>query len=268
MTPTGGDAAFAERFLAVAPRSRNLVPHTWELTPVVPRRFARSKTQAPRPKIRAAMSVKIIRVVVGDGNSLVREGVRSVLPAYYSIVGVAGTGSELITVASALKPDVCIIDACLQDDGIRAARLLRASLSNTKILILFGELNCDEVSDLLDHPGVAFVHRSEEVANVLTALNAILADQSYASPRIAADSRHFLSATGRHLSTPQLTDRQRQILQLVAAGRCNKEIAHTLELSVKTVEFHRGRIMDRVGVRTVAELTRFAITSGLTPPHM
>lgn len=203
-------------------------------------------------------SMNQIRVLIADANSLAREGVRALLPDGFVIVDAVATGIELVAAASKTDPDVCIVDAALGDfSGVEAVRVMRLEHPERRVVLVCPANETEFAAGLAGCAGVALVHRSYANRELRDAVEAVLAGLPFAGSGFEASSQVR--------GVRDLTARQLEILRMVAQGRCNKEIARDLEVSVKTVEFHRGRIMDRMGVRTIAGLTRAAISIGLLP---
>ncbi len=208
-----------------------------------------------------------VRVLLGDDHSLILEGVRRLLERHYDVVGAVMDGQALLHAALRLKPDVVVVDISMPIlNGIDATREIKRVLPATKVIVLSMHSNAIYLRKALEAGASAYVLKSGATEELLTAIEATRKGHSYVSPgfgqQVIGSTR---TPPGRwKRGAIELTGRQRQILQLVAEGKHNKEIADILCLSVKTVEFHRSRLMEKLGARTVADLTRFAIQEGLT----
>jgi DNA-binding NarL/FixJ family response regulator len=208
-----------------------------------------------------------LRILLGDDHSLILEGVRRLLESHYAVVGSAVNGQALLQAALQLAPDLVVLDISMPIlNGIDAAREIRRALPATKFIFLSMHSNAIYLHKALEAGASAYVLKSGATEELLTAVEAVRRGRSYVSPgfgRQVIDSARSLPERSKR-AVIELTGRQRQILQLVAEGKQNKEIADILCVSVKTVEFHRGRLMAKLGAHTVAELTRFAIQEGLS----
>lgn len=210
--------------------------------------------------------MKQARILLGDDHSLVVEGIRGVLASHYDVVGSADNGKAVIDAALRLAPDLVVLDVGMPIlNGIDAAREIKKALPSTKLVFLSMHSNAIYLRKALEAGASAYVLKSGASEELLTALDVVRKGGSYVSAgfgREVLDSVRDWPGKSTRLVT-ELTARQRQILQLIAEGKQNKEIADILHVSVKTVEFHRGRLMAKLGAHTVAELTRLAIEEGL-----
>jgi len=206
------------------------------------------------------------RILLGDDHSLILEGIKGLVETRYEVAGVADNGRALSDAALRLKPDVVVLDISMPIlNGIDATREVTHALPSTKVVVLTMHSNAIYLRKALEAGASGYVLKSGAAEELLTAIAQVLKGGTYVSPSFDRRTLEFVElwrqSPGRGLI--ELTSRQRQILQLVAEGRANKEIAHILSVSVKTVEFHRSRLMTKLGVRSVAELTTFAIREGL-----
>jgi DNA-binding NarL/FixJ family response regulator len=209
-----------------------------------------------------------MRVVLADDHAMMRDGLRAVLEkAGVEVVGEASNGREAVAVATRLRPDVVVLDIAMPElNGVDATRRLTAELPGIKILAL--SMNSDRryVVAMLEAGASGYLLKNAASSELLDALNAVSRGQTYLSPAIAGSVVDLAihkgparTAAGRPLST-----REREVLQLLAEGNSSKEIAAALTIAVPTVETHRRQIMEKLGLRTVAELTKYAIREGLT----
>ena len=203
-------------------------------------------------------------ILLGDDHSLMLAGIRSLLEGDYNVVGCAEDGQNLVREAVRLRPDLVVLDISMPIlNGIDAAREIRKQLPRAKLVFISMHENAIYVRKAFEAGGSAYVLKSGAAEELKKAIEASRKGRTYLSPGLCQGA---MDDARLPLKTPHaldLTSRQRQILQLVAEGKQNKEIASILFVSVRTIEFHRSRLMSKLGARTAAELTRFAIQEGL-----
>ncbi len=210
-----------------------------------------------------------VRVLLGDDHPLILNGIRTLLAARYQIVGTAQDGRAIVAAAERLRPDIVVLDVSMPLlNGIDAARQIRHAHPEMIVVFLSMHASPMYLRRALDTGAVGYVLKTGASEELLFALDHGRRGRVYISPEFGLDVIESVrTAAGRPTkSNTALTDRQRQILQLVAEGRQNKEMAEVLGVSVKTVEFHRGRLMAKLNARSVAELTRYAVQEGLIDP--
>jgi len=211
-----------------------------------------------------------ITVVLADDHRIMREGLRALLEKELDmeVVGAADTGRSAVELAGTLQPDVVVMDMTMPDlNGIEATRQVVAVNPAIKVLALSMHSDKRFVAGALGAGASGYLLKDCALAELVRAIRIVVGGQTYLSPSIASMvvqsyTRRLQDTDSSLLST--LTPREREVLQLIAEGRSVKEIAHTLHLSVKTVETHRQQTMNKLGIRTVAELTKFAVREGLT----
>jgi DNA-binding NarL/FixJ family response regulator len=205
------------------------------------------------------------RVLLADDHAIVRQGIRALLErAGYQVVAEAGNGHEAVDLAIALAPDVAVLDLAMPLlNGLEAARAIRQAAPRTRTLLLTMHTEDEYVLAALEAGVRGCVIKAHAVEDLIRALEEIQRGQVYLSPGV---SRALVKAYLARKEVPPdpLTARERQVLQLVAEGKTTKEIAQLLEISVKGVESHRARIMDKLGIHHTAGLVRYAIRRGLT----
>jgi DNA-binding NarL/FixJ family response regulator len=208
-----------------------------------------------------------VRVLIADDHSVVVEGIRRVLEGGgHEIVGSAENGRQAIEMTRAFDPDVIILDVTMPIlNGIEAARQIRAD--NPAARILFMSMHTDPlyVREAFRVGAAGYVIKRTAASELCAAIQRVMSGGHYISPAASTSSLRELLETN---ATPRafggdLTKRQREVLQLVAEGKTAKEIASVLNISIKTVEFHKTSIMDALGIRTIAELTRYAVDHGI-----
>ena len=224
------------------------------------------------------MSGPVIRVLVADDHAIVRTGIRHVLEGEpgVEVVGEAATGAEALALAERLRPDVAVLDLSMPGgSGLRVAAELRRLAPETHILILSMHDNTEYVLEslragahgyLLKDAAATELHR---LTRLFEDIRAVRRGESFFSPAVAGRLGAVLRGEPGEPRSPalvQLSARERQVLVGVAQGRTNREIALELGISHRTVETHRESLMRKLGVRTVAGLTRLALEAGLIGP--
>ena len=210
------------------------------------------------------------RIILGDDHSLVLEGIRRLLDSKYDVVASAENGNLLVSEVLRLKPEVVVLDITMPIlNGIDAAREIRKALPETKLVFVSMHSGTVYVRKAMETGGSAYVLKSGASAELFQAIGTAIKGGIYLSPGLGQDIIDDIKAHSRSSSRTvlDLTSRQRQILQLIAEGKQNKEVAAILNVSVRTVEFHRSRLMNKLGARTAAELSRFALNEGLIGPE-
>lgn len=208
------------------------------------------------------------RILLADDHSLILNGLRHLLSAHYDIVGSAENGQVLVEAAKKLGPDLVIFDINMPVlNGIDAVDQIRKARPATKFVCLSMHRGAIYLRKAFEAGASAYVLKSEASEELLAAIEIVLKGGSWISPEFGRELIDEMRLGPKSSRTAQeLTRRQRHILQLIAEARSNKEIADILCVSVKTVEFHRHRLMAKLGMHSVAELTRFAVQEGLTGP--
>jgi DNA-binding NarL/FixJ family response regulator len=216
------------------------------------------------------MSDPTIRVLVADDHTVVREGIRHVLEREpgFSVVAEAATGAEALAAAAASRPDVVVLDISMPgESGLQVAARLRRELPETRVLILSMHDNPEYVLEAVRSGAHGYLLKDSAGTELRAAVRAVHGGDSFFSPpiaaRLSAAVRGELETEQRRSALDSLTGREREVLAGVARGRTNKEIAAELGISHRTVETHRESLMRKLRIRTVAELTRFALETGL-----
>jgi DNA-binding NarL/FixJ family response regulator len=207
----------------------------------------------------------MIKILLADDHALVRHGFRMILAAQpdMEIAGEAGNGREAVELAQKLKPDVVVMDVAMPElNGIEATRRIIELAPRARVLALSMHKDAVYVREILRAGARGYLLKDSADADLLAAVRAVAKGEGYLSPGV---SDAVLSDYRRHVTDPLdlLTSREREVLQLIAEGKTNKEIATSLNLSVYTVEAHRGRLMEKLNLHSTGELVRFAVRSGL-----
>jgi DNA-binding NarL/FixJ family response regulator len=210
-------------------------------------------------------SPKRIRILLADDHAVVRQGFRRILEAQedMEIVGEASNGREAVQLASELKPDLVVMDVAMPElNGIEATRRLTEASERTRVLALSMHKDAVYVREILRAGARGYLLKDAFESDMVTAVRAVARGEGYLSPAV---SDSVLADYRQHVTDPidLLTTREREVLQLIAEGKTNKEIAGLLNLSVYTVDAHRGRIMEKLNLHSTGELVRFAVRKGL-----
>jgi len=212
-----------------------------------------------------------VKVLLADDHTLVRKGIRAVLASQpgIEIVAETGDGREALSLIEQHRPDLAVLDITMPGlNGLEVAVRVAQVSTRTKVLILSMHAGEAYVAQALRAGVAGYLLKDAADDELPMAIKAVARNEVYLSPRISKQLVDRFVQSGATEPDPLagLTTRQREILQLVAEGKSSKEIAAMLELSIKTVESHRGQIMERLGVHDVTGLVRFAIRVGLVSP--
>jgi len=216
--------------------------------------------------------MKPIRVLLADDHTLVRAGIRGLLEGFAGIqvVGEADNGEEAVRLATELRPDVVLLDIGMPGlNGLEAAGRLAALDNTMRVLILSMHTSEEYVLRALRAGCAGYLLKRSAVSELEVAVRAVARGETYLSPAVSKQVvDDYVGRTGGSTNPlDALTPRQREILQLVAEGHTSKEIGERLGLSFKTVEAHRGQIMERLGLDDLPGLVRFAVRVGLVSPE-
>jgi len=212
-----------------------------------------------------------IRILLADDHTLVRAGIRSLLESIddVEVVAEAGEGREALELIEKHRPDVALLDIGMPGlNGLEVAKRTPQASPRTRIIILSMHADPAYVKKALRAGAVGYLLKGASVAELPLALEAVMRGESYLTPKISSSVVERILEQDAEESDPldELTTRQREILQLIAEGQSTKEIAGILGISVKTVESHRLRMMDRLDIHDIPGLVRFAIRAGLVLP--
>jgi DNA-binding NarL/FixJ family response regulator len=206
------------------------------------------------------------RLIIADDHTLVLEGLKRILESEFELAGTAENGRELLRISEELKPDVVLMDISMPLlNGIDATRQLLKSSPQTKVIFVTMHADSDYVAEAFRSGASGYLLKRSAASELVNAIQEVMRGRYYVTPLVTREALTPLfggAPEPRKLSST-LTSRQREVLQLVAEGRSVKEIAAILKVSAKTVEFHKAALMERLGIHTTAELTRYAIGHGL-----
>ncbi|HQR46280.1 MAG TPA: response regulator transcription factor [Thermoanaerobaculia bacterium] len=206
------------------------------------------------------------RVLLADDHRLVAEGLKSLLAPEFDLVGVVEDGRALLEAARTLRPDVVVADITMPGlSGIEALAELRRSGDRVPVVFLTMHRDVAYARRALDAGAAGFVLKHSAPAELVSAIRAALAGKTWLTPQIAGQVLDALKEGPARATDPvaSLTSRQREVLQLLAEGRSAKEIASSLGISARTVEYHKYQMMETLGVHSSAELIHFAIKHGV-----
>jgi DNA-binding NarL/FixJ family response regulator len=210
-----------------------------------------------------------VRVIIADDHAMVREGIKSVLErAGFEVVGEAASGTEVLPLAERVQPDVAVLDISMPGEtGLQAAAKLRQALPHIRVLILSMYDNTEYVLESVRAGAHGYLLKDGAAAELANAIRAVRDGEAYFSPavaaRLSAAVRGDIEREQRRTNLDLLTGREREVLAGIAKGLTNKEIASELGISHRTVETHRESLMKKLGIRTVAGLTKFSLEAGL-----
>jgi DNA-binding NarL/FixJ family response regulator len=212
-----------------------------------------------------------IRVVLADDHALVRQGFRRILEdeSGIAVVGEAGSGGGALDLVRSERPDVVVLDMAMPDmSGLHAARMILRERPQTRVLILSMYSDEQYVRSALDAGVHGYILKSALETDLTRAVRAVAAGQQYLSPELSPIViRALQGKTDSDDPWEQLTEREKQVLQLIAHGKSNKEIAVLLNVSVNTVAVHRANLMSTLKVHKAAELVLYAVKKGLVVPE-
>ncbi|MDT8069087.1 MAG: response regulator transcription factor [Terriglobia bacterium] len=198
---------------------------------------------------------------MADDHTLIAEGCKSFLEPEFEVVAVVNDGRAMLKAATELKPDVVILDIAMPNlNGLDAGEQLRGALRNVKIIYLTMHIEPEVAAEAFRRGASAYVLKSSAAEELTLAVRSVLRGESYLTPLITKDTVTFLLRSGSSgMPEKRITSRQSEVLQLLAEGKSMKEIADILQLKPGTVAFHKYKIMETLGLRTNAELLRYAI---------
>jgi len=211
-----------------------------------------------------------LRVLLADDHDVVRKGLRAVLEARegWSVCGEANNGREAVKLAAELKPDVAVLDLEMPElNGLEATRQIRKDQPEVEVLIFTMHDTEYLIREVLSAGARAYVLKSDGGRKLVEAIEAVSRHKPFFTAKASeALLNNFLKSRNPAAQNSVLTDREREIVQLVAEGKTNKEVAAALRISVKTVETHRAAAMRKLGFSSIVPLVRYAVRNKLIEP--
>ncbi len=212
-----------------------------------------------------------IKVLLADDHTVVRQGLRALLQAEPDIetIGEAETGRQAVELTRTLKPDVVVMDIAMPMlNGLEATRQILKSVPRTRVLILSSYSDDEYVYQLSEAGAAGYLLKQAAIVDLVTAIRKIMTGQVFFSAVISKQlMRRYRETVIRGVFVKKrsdgLTSRETEVLQLIAEGKANKQIAGELNISIKTVEKHRQHVMDKLDIHDIAGLTRYAIAKGI-----
>jgi DNA-binding NarL/FixJ family response regulator len=203
------------------------------------------------------------QILIADDHVLFAEALRALLEKSYRVVGIVGDGRALVNAAARLNPDVIVVDIGMPLlNGLDAAQQIREQLPKVKIVFLTMQDNPNLAAAALEPGSAGFVLKHSAGSELLKAIEEVLHGRCYLTPKLRSDDWVTMKQRARQFSK-ELSARQRNIVQMYAEGRPAKEIAYVLNISQKTIEFHKRHIMDAFNLQSNADLVLFALKRGL-----
>jgi two-component system, NarL family, response regulator NreC len=211
------------------------------------------------------VSSGVIKILLADDHTIVRQGLKLILSAHadMQVLGEAANGREAVELAAKLHPDIVLMDVAMPElNGIEATRQMVAANARIRILVLSMHKESVYVREILRAGARGYILKDAIDTELLTAIRSVARGDGYISPAV---SGALLNDFRGNAASPidLLSPREREVLQLIAEGKTNKEIATRLNLSVYTVDSHRGKVMEKLNLHSTGELVRFAMKQGL-----
>jgi DNA-binding NarL/FixJ family response regulator len=209
----------------------------------------------------------MIRILLADDHNVVRKGLRGTLEEHddWNVCGEASNGREAVRLALELKPDIVVLDLTMPElNGIEATRQIKKSLPQAEILIFTMHETEEMILKAFEAGARGFVLKSDDELELVEAIKVISQHKPFFTT--AASEALLDNLLRPSMRDSVLTDREREIVQLLAEGKSNKEVAAALNISVKTAETHRATVMRKLEIDSIADLVRYAIRNGLIDP--
>jgi len=218
--------------------------------------------------------VKTLRILIADDHDLMRRGVKALLQSHagWEVCGEAHTGREAVAKAEELKPDIVILDISMPDlNGVDAAKRIRKGSPDTEVLILSVHYSDQLIRDILEAGVRGYIVKSDSDRDLIIAVETLANHKPFFTPRATEVMLTNFNEGKTRTEPPEtmrdrLTSREREIVQLLAEGKSSKEVASSLNISVKTAETHRANIMRKLQLHTVSELVRYAVRNQIIEP--
>lgn len=217
----------------------------------------------------------MLRILIADDHEVARRGIRSLLESHpgWEVCAEAKDGRDAVELATSMKPDLVLLDIGMPNlNGLEAARQILTTSPNVAILILTMHDSDNVIREVLRAGARGFLLKSDAGRDLVAAVEALESQKTFFTPRVSQMvldgflNREKKRSEIEDVTNPSgdlLTAREREVIQLLAEGRTSKEVAVTLNLSVKTAETHRTNLMRKLGLHSVADLTRYAVRNGI-----
>jgi DNA-binding NarL/FixJ family response regulator len=206
------------------------------------------------------------KIILADDHEIILDGLRRLLETEFDIVAMAADGRELVTEIARLKPEVAVADISMPLlNGLEALQQAKRVRSRTRFVFLTGSPDVVLATQAFRLGASGYVLKHAAAEELVVAIREALAGNTYITPRIAKEVLQNLMSRPGDVTEPELTGREREVLRLLAEGKIIKEIAAILNVSPRTVEFHKNNVVAKTGLRTNAELARYAARKGLVP---
>jgi DNA-binding NarL/FixJ family response regulator len=218
--------------------------------------------------------MKTLRILIADDHDLLRRGVRVLLQSHpgWEVCAEASTGRDAVSKVEQLRPDIAILDISMPDlNGLEAARRIRKASPNTEVLILSVHYTDQLIRDILEAGIRGYIVKSDSDRDLIIAVETLAKHKPFFTPRATEVILSDFNTGGIRTELPEslpnrLTSRETEIVQLLAEGKSSKEVAASLNISVKTAETHRANIMRKLQLHTVSELVRYAVRNQIIEP--
>ncbi len=210
---------------------------------------------------------KIHKIFIAEDQTILRDLIARIFKnlSHTEVVGTSGRGDEAYEKCLELKPDIVVLDVMMPHlNGLEVLRRLKSKLSRVKVMMFSEACTKQVIQQAIKAGADSFLEKDIELPELEKAIDRIVAGESYFGPKVTQVMRDIMQNPLQDESLDSLTTRERQILQLIAEGHTSKEIAKALNISNKTADTHRAHIMEKLNLHNVAELTRYAISVGLT----
>jgi DNA-binding NarL/FixJ family response regulator len=218
--------------------------------------------------------MKTLRILIADDHDLLRRGVRVLLQSHpgWEVCAEASTGRDAVSKVEQLRPDIAILDISMPDlNGLEAARRIRKASPNTEVLILSVHYTDQLIRHILEAGIRGYIVKSDSDRDLIIAVETLAKHKPFFTPRATEVILSDFNTGGLRTELPEslpnrLTSRETEIVQLLAEGKSSKEVAASLNISVKTAETHRANIMRKLQLHTVSELVRYAVRNQIIDP--
>lgn len=206
-----------------------------------------------------------LRIVIADDHTMICAGLQKMVEPQYEVVGCVGDGRALLKAAAEFKPDVVLLDVAMPLlNGLDAGRELKRLMPDIKLIFLTMNPDSDLAAEALRIGASAYLLKNSQAAELLKAIHDAIKGIPYVTPQIKLAIEEIFIRDPKAVNRPKhLTDRQREVLQMLAEGRSMKEIAEVLQITHRTVRFHKARIMEELAIATNSELVQYAMKHGM-----